>query len=82
MATAAIPSIDQESKPSVITPKIEPLPYYPAPVGGSAPHVIKEMKPTVSMCHLDDLACWARQNKSEISRRELDIRFGGRVEEG
>lgn len=49
-------TIDHEPKPSVITPKIEPMPYYPGPVG-STPHVIKEMKPTVCIkYHLDDLA--------------------------
>lgn len=43
----ATPNIDQEPKSTVITPKIEPLPYYAGPVS-SVPHVIKDVKPTVS----------------------------------
>lgn len=49
---------DQDSKPepmtgiktttSIITPKIEPLPYYPGPSAPSHDHIIKEIKPAVS----------------------------------
>lgn len=34
----------------IITPKVEPLPYYPSPIA-VPPHAIKEIKPAVSKCH-------------------------------
>lgn len=55
---------DQESKPSefgsekslssvkstvgLVTPKMEPMPYYPSPVAATAQH-IKDIKPAVSI---------------------------------
>lgn len=50
--------LDQESKPEpmsgikqttgIITPKMEPLSYYPTPIV-APPHAIKEIKPAVSI---------------------------------
>lgn len=44
----AEPMTGIKSTTGIITPKIEPLPYYPQPVGSAPPHVIKEIKPAVS----------------------------------
>lgn len=38
---------DQEQKSSIVTAKIEPIPFFPNAVG-NPPHVIKEIKSTVS----------------------------------
>lgn len=53
--------LDQESKPEpmsgikqtagIITPKMEPSAYYPAPIATPS-HAIKEIKPAVSICNM------------------------------
>lgn len=53
--------LGQESKPEpmsgikqttdIISPKMEPLTYYPSPIA-APPHAIKEIEPAVSICHM------------------------------
>lgn len=43
---------DLEQKSSIVTAKIEPIPFFPNAVG-NPPHVIKEIKSTVSKINVD-----------------------------